>query len=855
MAGTIPNSLQLRSTSSGLLGWGMRLALTRGGTPRSKMAGSAILISDSTRDKGRGNPLALLSAPPPDINDDCVLPHAGGGEIGAAFSRAAKAKDEDARSSKLNSLGPRQSRTNRFPIPNVYMDLLRSDEDSQPTRGDEHGGAVGSESAVDSAEDVVADGSVASHARRFWRASRRAARDRLGTLGPDVEPWQRRVSELHESLWLEEINTSLEMRRLRFTAGSLPKNDDNLFVLDVEHFSDTAAAYLDERGLLRSLRVLLRCPSSNRSFWAAVQPGSSAGTLLLMAPSSLASVTGPLDVEFHQQRFQHESMHRALESSMTFDLLTRSNEHSVMASTNRAMETEVSLPPSLNEGQRRAVLAWLYPADGVDLRKRPLVIWGPPGTGKSTLAAFIVWSVVQRQPSDTRVLVSAPSNTGADVMCAKLAKLGFGKDQMLRLNAIGRSTTTVPEEILTYCALAPDTTRRHSDSRLGPSFIVPPLQELQRFKVIVATCITSEHIARAIRDNGGSNGWFSHVVIDEAGEATEPETLVPLSLLRPTAGASVLLGDHYQLGPLVVSLLASQIGSLDISMIERLAISRFNAVYASTKDGSVELSKNAFEACEEYGLFFLTESFRSHEAIMSLYSRMFYGDQLEHRYRDHQVQLMSFFKARGLDVPVIMHHVEGKERRDPQSSSYFNLEEIFVLREYVDDLLADKKSGLKARDIGVITPYAKQLQMLEKHLSHSVSDSEGLDCGTVEKFQGQERRVVLMTTVRCQQKASGDDGHASTRRPIGFLADPKRLNVAISRASAGLIIVGDLRTLAAHSAHWRYLVQLGRKMGAIRGGDPFSEVSRTSSVQPQMAPPQFVEPAKSEAAWGTLTEE
>ena len=80
-------------------------------------------------------------------------------------------------------------------------------------------------------------------------------------------------------------------------------------------------------------------------------------------------------------------------------------------------------------------------------------VWGPPGTGKSTLAAFIVWHLVQQWPTRLHVLVASPSNTGADVLCAKLAKMGLDRGQMLRLNALGRSYSTVPEAIRPFCAV------------------------------------------------------------------------------------------------------------------------------------------------------------------------------------------------------------------------------------------------------------------------------------------------------------------------------------------------------------------------------------------------------------------
>ena len=215
--------------------------------------------------------------------------------------------------------------------------------------------------------------------------------------------------------------------------------------------------------------------------------------------------------------------------------------------------------------------------------------------------------------------MTAPSNTGADVLCAKPAKLGLDESRMLRLNALGRNVKTVPEEIQRYGS----TTQR--DGRTV--FQIPQLSKLRSFRVIVTTCICASHIANTARKEGAA-GWFSHVIVDEAGEATEPETLVPMQLLSPSAHTQIILfGDHFQLGPLVISSLARRIAKLNESMIERLVNLRFQAAKAkgwsdSKEDGHRQgLTRDTLTICESKGLFFLTESFRSHPDIMEIYSK------------------------------------------------------------------------------------------------------------------------------------------------------------------------------------------------------------------------------------------
>lgn len=174
-----------------------------------------------------------------------------------------------------------------------------------------------------------------------------------------------------------------------------------------------------------------------------------------------------------------------------------------------------------------------------------------------------------------------------------------------------------------------------------------------------------------------------------------------------------------------------------------------------------------------------------------------------------------------------------------------------VVQQYLVDLLTDPGLGLAPHDIAVITPYARQVRALERLVESLGSSFAGVECGTVERFQGQERRAVILTTVRSSKHGGEKAEGVSTRRPIGFLADPRRLNVAISRAVAGLVIVGDFETLAKHSAQWRMLVQLGLDAGAVCG-QPLERPAKLG-VPVVAREHQMVSPMKASAAWDALT--
>ncbi|CAJ1442126.1 unnamed protein product [Effrenium voratum] len=574
--------------------------------------------------------------------------------------------------------------------------------------------------------------------REFWSTARAFAKQRLAGSSPDSSPSELRVAKLHESLWLEELRTHLELQRWSTTVEEIQFSRKGLAQLEISKIFDQFPHAFE--ALHRGVRVKIRS-GDGEEFSSAVQPGSGSGTLLASL-EGLENAQGPYQVDFLPMRFPQRAMHRALDSGRAGEVLNEvqnGDEKDAECQT----EQSISLPGSLNSCQKRAICSALHSRS-----RLPTVIWGPPGTGKSTLAAFLIWQLVQNPRA--QVLATAPSNTGADVLCAKLAKIGLDESRMLRLNALGRDVKTVPEEIQAYGFTS------YVEGR--SVFQIPSLPKLQSYRVVVATCICAAHIAEVMRREGGS-AWFSHVVVDEAAEATEPETLVPAQLAS-REGRLILLGDHFQLGPLVLSSVARRIANLDESMIQRLANERFHAAEG--------LSRDTLAVCETKDLFFLTESFRSHPDILEIYSKVFYSGQLEHRHRRVQNRLLPFFQAQGCHSPIIMHNVVGQEGSDTGSPSLFNLEEVRIVQHYVLELLAatgpDNRPLLAPEDIGIITPYAGQVQRLQRELSAQSSTFSDIEVGTVEHFQGQEKSVVILSAVRCQ------NGKEETARPLAEIA-------------------------------------------------------------------------------------
>ncbi|KAJ8474397.1 hypothetical protein ONZ45_g15963 [Pleurotus djamor] len=199
-----------------------------------------------------------------------------------------------------------------------------------------------------------------------------------------------------------------------------------------------------------------------------------------------------------------------------------------------------------NPAQARAVrsIASLPPGAA------PFIVFGPPGTGKTVTIVEAIRQVLIHDP-DAHVLACAPSNSAADLIALRL--LDLGPDVLFRLYAPSRFKNQVPEALLPY-------TRRTPNDR---HFGVPTCEAVANFKVIVSTCIS----ASILSGIGIKQGHYRYIFIDEAGHATEPETMVSIRTLSDKNTNVVLSGDPKQLGPIIRSAIAQE-----FKLTERKAI-------------------------------------------------------------------------------------------------------------------------------------------------------------------------------------------------------------------------------------------------------------------------------------------
>ena len=435
-------------------------------------------------------------------------------------------------------------------------------------------------------------------------------------------------------------------------------------------------------------------------------------------------------------------------------------------------EQEYQFNAELNDSQQAAIRFALSASDVA-------IIHGPPGTGKTTT---VVELICQAVANGQKVLACAPSNTAVDNL---LEKLVDALQKTVRLGHPARVSVRLQDYTLDAQVARHELTgliremQREADvlfrqagkfTRAKPAYGAKRemRQEAKRLKADIR--MLEQQAIDSIVDNADvvcatttldesllGDRRFDLVVIDEACQSTEPGCWIPV--LR--ADRLVLAGDHCQLPPTVLSKQAAKEG-LEVSLLERLV-----GLYGDRATRRLNVQ------------------YRMHDQIMNFSSEQFYDGSLQSHdsvsghvltgldYVDEQ--LVTFEPVTFIDSAG----AEWDEEIEPDGLSKRNLQEAELVLRKVAEL---QDAGLRGRDIAVIAPYAAQVRWLRQN-----SPDERVEIDTVDGFQGREKEAVIISLVR-----SNPEGE------IGFLADARRMNVALTRARRKLIVIGDSATVGGN---------------------------------------------------------
>lgn len=452
---------------------------------------------------------------------------------------------------------------------------------------------------------------------------------------------------------------------------------------------------------------------------------------------------------------------------------------------------------TLNKSQRNAIKQALTTKDFY-------LIHGPFGTGKTTTLTELI---LQMNKSNQKILVTAESNIAVDNLLRKVSKTK--KEQIIRLGQPQRieqsvrqySLTSLVEQHTQYPKLQSyqkiieeykeelqyytkptsqnrrgltnkqikEYAKRHKTAR---NISKDTIQSMARWidydeKItdyhektrlledkIIDEIITSSNI---IFTTNSSAAWdvikniqFDVVIIDEASQTTIPSILIPIA----KAPKFILAGDHKQLPPTIINYQAQK--------LQKTLFESYINKYPQKSQ-------------------ILDTQYRMNDTLMQFPNSQFYDNKLK---TDKTIENITLNDIIDDDEDVISFidtssMQDNAEKQLDSSNSYINMLEADICSGITSDYIS---KGLDVEDIGIITPYNDQVEL--------ISQKTPVEVNSVDGFQGRQKELIIISTVR-----------SNNRNEIGFLNDLRRLNVAITRARRKLIIIGNKNTLSSNKTY------------------------------------------------------
>ncbi|KAN0037640.1 hypothetical protein ACTFIV_002993 [Dictyostelium citrinum] len=375
-----------------------------------------------------------------------------------------------------------------------------------------------------------------------------------------------------------------------------------------------------------------------------------------------------------------------------------------------------------------------------------------------------------------RILLCAPSNGAVDEIVSRLIRDGLlnadgrkynpnlvrvgpgshsdvesvSLDYMVRCRQqLMNSNSAMPSSSASTAAATSGSSRSNQDTSSIRTLVLDDAD-------IVATTLSFSGASLLTKMAGG----FDIVIIDEAAQAVETSTLIPI---QHGCKKVVLVGDPKQLPATIISPLAIKY-KYDQSLFQRLQ--------------------------EKNSPHMLTTQYRMHSLIRAFPSRHFYQDLLLDG--PNIPSRATHYHSNPFFGPLVFYDLSWSTETKPGGGSVFNEYEckmamyLFQLftKVYPDEDFANR--------IGIISPYRQQVLALREIFKNY----PGISIDTVDGFQGREREIIIFSCVRAPvEEGSG----------IGFLSDVRRMNVALTRPRSSLLILGNTKALSINK-DWNELI-------------------------------------------------
>lgn len=467
---------------------------------------------------------------------------------------------------------------------------------------------------------------------------------------------------------------------------------------------------------------------------------------------------------------------------------------------------------SLNDSQKVAIQSVL--------NNSITVLQGPPGTGKTSTIYEIILQLLENL-NTYPILVVAASNIAIDNIAEKLLEK-HGKS-ILRIVANEKEEEYNNNHPLGSICLHNklygmlSLSMQETIADLRRPFVKVSQNQYKKLltrQIELTNILTAQ--AKVIFTTSVTAGGpklnaikrFPVVIMDESTQSSEPTTLIPLSM--PGVDKFVMVGDQKQLSSF------SQVPNLSLSLFERVLL---NGTYQTPH--------------------MLDTQYRMHPRISAFPKLRFYDNKLKDGITAEER------KIEGIpENPVYCWDTCGKLQestvrvrfREDSGYTYVNRGEIQLVAEVLTHLIYQK--GISRDSIGVITPYSGQRDLLSSVLVdndiinpekeeikisidrddidteskpnkiHSVS---GIMIASIDAFQGREKNFLIMSCVR-----------SNAHNKIGFLSDKRRLNVALTRAKYGLIIIGDVSCLSNGDSVWKDYLDSLKQENAVHQEEKFT---------------------------------